>query len=283
MDTKNRSAALLKGLPGNRRSTQLREALSQAGVHIDGSGRGRIKTKAFSASVVQEPGGFITVRADVDGPADPMTALEMGTHFRGNARFALVNSTYCLAAETRVDGVDHLPDSLDEIQRIFRSVSTSRQPRWKQDDAIPDAADAVRRAVTAQGWTSEQRVETDYGWELQPRLSGQTVPVQVRVEKSGIRVTRCVLSSLPHDTLAGRAVAHQALLFNARLRFSRLAVVEGQLVVDARLRAGLIDHDWLDFSSRAAASAAAGVTSTMRVLAEEDVLSRQYAEMFLDA
>ncbi len=290
MVTKNRSANLPKGLLGDRRSARLREAMARAGVRIDESGRGQIKTKGGSASVVLEPDGFITVRtsrAGFDIPPDPRAILKTGTLSHGNARFARHKARYRMAAETRVDGIDHLPESLDEILNQFRSMMTGRHPRKRRSDPVPDpvpdAAVAVRRSVESQGWTSEHCVETDYGWELQTRLAGRAVPVEVRAEESGIHVTRCVLSSLPTDDLVGRVVAHQALLFNDRLRFARLAVVDGQLVAETRVRAGLIDPDWLEFSSRAVASAAAGVTSTMRVLAEEDVLSRPYAEMFFDA
>jgi hypothetical protein len=255
--------------------------MSRAGVRHDRTGRGRLKDDDFMADVIIEPDEFVTVRADVDEPVDLFAALERSGRLPANARFSLCRAGWRLAAETRVNGVAHLPDSLHEIRLAFRCGLTGRAEKPNPVHEDPDPATAIHRTVKEFGWSEEQIVEVDGGWELQPRWAGATVPVELRVAGDDANICCTVLPSLPADDTVVAAVAHQAFLFNARLRCARLAVVQGKLIAETRLRSALIDASWLAFTARAVAAAAQAVTTTMTLVAQEATVAKHYTEVVL--
>ncbi len=268
-------------LPGSRKSTKLKEAMSQAGICGDVSGGGRMKDKEFVAEVVVEPNDFVTVRAGVEGPFEPLAALECSGELPGNTRFAIGKKGWQFAAETRVNGVAHLPESFREIRTALRLGFAGRQSSDNCKGVKIDPADAVYRTIKESVWTEDQIVKTEHGWELQPRLAGETVPVAMRTGGNDALISCCVLSSLPADEVVVTTVAHQALLFNGRLRFVRLSVTDGRLVAETRLRVELINASWLEFAARAVASAVRGVTPAMTLIAHEQSVAAHYSDLIL--
>jgi hypothetical protein len=272
---------LIRRLLGRQNPTPLPTAFSSAGISMGKSGRGHMKANNFVAEVVLEPDGFVTFRVDIDPLPDLRVALRRSGDLTGNARFAITDCGWQLAADTRVNGAAHLTNSLQEIQTAFRSALTKRKSRRRRGDrAGVDAAAAIRRTIEESDCSKQQFVKLEHGWEMQPRLEGQTVPVELRIAGDGVQISRRVLPSLPDDPVVD-PVAHQALLFNARLRFARLSVVDGKLIAETRLRTGLIDASWLDFAARAVASAAKGVTPTMELLCEPGV-AEHYTELLMN-
>jgi hypothetical protein len=180
-----------------------------------------------------------------------------------------------------VDGAVHLPESLDEIKRGFLGLlgkPTRRGSVEPPGDIPPDAA--MKSAIQNAGWTNEQAVETDYGWELHPRAAGTPIPVRAVLTADAVILRRGVIDNLQGESAA--AATHQALLQNERLRFCRLALVEDRLVIETTLRAGLICGDWLAYAAQAVAFAARSVEPELKLLMEEPAVAHAYAEMFLN-
>lgn len=264
---------------GRGSSDSLREGLTRGGIELHDAQRGTFKTRHFTARAVLEADDLVQLRSSTDAPTDPHAALLQCAGLPGNVRFSRCGDEQRLAAETRVDGAVHLPGSLAEIKCGFLSL-LGRNP--KSGAATPDESppgEALRHAINEAGWTGEQAVETDYGWELHPRIAGAAVPVQAVLLTDAVILRRLVIGDVADDSRD--AVAHQSLLFNERLRFCRLAVVDGRLVVESTLRVDLIRSDWLAYAAQAVAYAARSVEPELKLLNEEPAVAQAYAEMFL--
>lgn len=274
-------SALHHRLPGHRKSTELREVMSRAGIDSNDSGRGQMTDKEFVADVTLQPDDFLTVRASAGRMFEPLAALERSGELPGNARLAFGGNGWQLAAETRVNGLAHLPASLQEIRSAFRHGLTGHASSAKRDSPDVDPTVAVHRTIKDAGWSEEQIVETNKGWEMQPRLAGETVPVKLRICGNNAQILCSVLSSLPSDTVIVRPLAHQASLFNGRLRFARLSVVGDRLIAETHLRAELINASWLAFAARAVASVTRSVTPIMKLIAHERSVADHYTALIL--
>lgn len=272
--------ALMGRWLGRGGSDSLRDGLRRGGIELDDAQRGTFKTMHFTARAVLEADDLVQLRSTVDGSPEPHAALQQCAGLPGNVRFARCGGEQRLAAETRIDGAVHLPDSLGEIKRGFFSLLGKSVAG--DDGAVDDAppAEALRTAIAEAGWTAEQAVETDYGWELHPRVAGTAVPVQAVLTADGVILRRVIVAEPAEDAVD--SVAHQALLFNERLRFCRLAVTEGRLVVESTLRTSLIRSDWLTYATQAVAFAARSVEPELKLLNDEPSVAQAYAEMFLN-
>ena len=264
---------------GRGGSDSLRDGLRRGGIDLDDAQRGTFKTPHFTARAVLEADDLVQLRSTLEASPEPHAALQQCAGLPGNVRFARCGNEQRLAAETRIDGAVHLPDSLGEIKRGFFSLLG--KPGEADDDAVDDAPPAaLRTAIGEAGWTAEQAVETDYGWELQPRVAGTAVPVQAVLTADGVILRRVIVAEPAEDAVG--AVAHQALLFNERLRFCRLAMTEGRLVVESALRTSLIRSDWLLYATQAVAFAARSIEPELKLLNDEPAVAQAYAEMFLN-
>jgi hypothetical protein len=266
---------------GQRNGDAVRDGLARGGIQLHDPHRGTLKSRHFTANAVLEADDLIQIRSASEAVHQPAEALRRGAGLPGNVRFALRGTQWRLAAETRVDGAVHLADSLDEIKRGFLSLlgkSAKHGNDQPPADIPPDAG--MKSAIEEAGWTREQAVETEDGWELHPRISGTPFPVRAVLAADSVTLRRTVIGDLVQRESAP-AAAHQALLQNERLRFCRLALIEESLVVETTLRAGLIGGGWLAYAAQAVASAARGVEPELKLLTEEPAVAQAYAEMFL--
>lgn len=266
---------------GTDRTTLVRAALSAAGVELTGPGTGRLVHEGMDADVLLEPDDVIrlTARATCSGAARVL--LERSGEASGNVRFCRTGSSVLrLLAETRVDGVAHLPASLRRIGDSFAQLLDGAQVG--EPEPSGDERERLRAAVAEAGWSEEEVVDTPEGHELHVPQGGARTMVQAIAEHGTVLVRRTLLPDLPEGT-AGEAAAHQALADNERIRGCRLAVAHGALVVEARLCADQLDGEWLAFTVRAVAAAAQHVGPVLTLLAREPAVAAEYAGLFLSA
>ena len=258
----------------------LHDVLREGGVEWGGPASGRMVAEGVVADVHLEPDEFIRVRCDVDLSDSPRRLLERGAGAAGCVRCGMGPTGLQLAAETRINGAAHLPESLAEIRSGFSLlIQQSNSPAVQQKREQESSTQAVRAAIEQTGLIKEDVVETADGYELQTQIEGSRVPVQVVLQSGAALVQRTVLQDLP-EGVAGIAVAHQALVWNARLRCCRLAVSGGRMRVEGRLRAKLINGDWLQLTMRAVASAARSLEPELELLAGEAIVAQAYVNMF---
>lgn len=258
----------------------LRATLSEAGVELTGAHTGQIVGQHFVADVHLDPDELIRVRCAVDLSDEPCSLLERlsGSGSAGCVRFALGVEGLHLAAETRVDGVAHLPHSLKEIREGFSLAFDSSARTAEVENTDEDSAASVRAAIE-DCWPKDEAVATADGYELQPLIEGTRVSVQVLPRPGAALVQRAVLPELP-EGIAGSAIAHQALVWNARLRCCRLAIGHSRLCIESRLHVRRIDAEWISFTARAVAAAARTVEPELDLLARDPDVAQAYADMF---
>jgi hypothetical protein len=266
---------------GTDRSLQVQAALAAAGVERTGPGAGRMVHAGIVADVLLEPDDVIRLAVAAPNVGDAREWLERCVPASGNVRFSSPHpAALDLVAETRVNGVAHLPEGLRRIGAAFAQVlggTHVAEHAPPQDELVRER---LRAAVGEAGWNGDSVVDTPDGQELHVTLGGARTTVQVTADCGAARVRRTLLAELPEGD-AGRAAAHQALADNARLRGCRLAVAGGTLVVEARLCADQLDGEWLAFTVRAVAAAAQHVGPVLTLLAREPAVAAAYADMFL--
>ena len=269
---------------GESRTGQIRDALAKGGVRMKSAHIGELKTPHFTATVTLEADDTVRVRTThTTVHEDLLTAIESCTGLRGSARFATGPHGRLLAAETRLNGVAHLPASLKDIRYGFLKLLGKRVRRaGGEPDEPPSPASAVKAAIDEAGWDTDRALETDAGWELRPRLSGQTVPVELVLDVETVHLRKTIVSPIP-DGSAGFALAHQALTTNDRLRGCRLAIADDRLVAECTLRPSLINADWLAHTAATVAAAARTVEPEFRLLATNPAIVEQYLEMFVSS
>ncbi|MGD9856132.1 MAG: hypothetical protein AB7U20_14405 [Planctomycetaceae bacterium] len=269
----------LSHLLGASRVAQIRAALAAGEVEMTGPHVGRMTTDTLTADVLLEPDDLIRVRCAVELDEPPQALLERGAGAAGNVRFAAFPSGRQLAAETRVNGAAHLPNSLRAIRCGFTHLlAGTASPDEPQADSKP-MSEALSAAIQQTGWSKEDAVETAQGYELHSTLEGVRTAVEAAVGPDSVLVRKIVLAG-PPDGAGGCAVAHQALAMNARIRGCRLAIRAGRLQVETRLHSPLLDGDWLTFVVRAVAGAARCVEPELRLLADEPAVAEAYVQMF---
>lgn len=266
---------------GTDRAGQVRAALAAAGVKLTGPSTGRIVHDDLAADVLLGPDDLIRITAPAPQVGHARDLLERCGPAAGNVRFsAPISGGPCLIADTRVDGVAHLPGSLRRIGASFAQVLGGALVGESDTSEVQPLRERLRAAVAEAGWTGDSEVDTPEGHELHVTQGGARTTVQVTAEPGSAVVRRTLLAELPEGD-AGRATAHQALACNAQLRGCRLAVIGGALVVEARLCLDQLDGEWLAFTVRAVAAAAQHVGPMLALLAREPAVAAAYADMFL--
>jgi hypothetical protein len=134
----------------------------------------------------------------------------------------------------------------------------------------------LSRAVDQLAWPEEAIVRHDESCELRPNFVGRAVPVQVTLAGGRIDIRRTVLAAGPTDD----AVLQQALRYNACIRHARLALRDGNLVVETQLHAQQATGSWLGFASRAVACASRHVEASLRLLAQQPDVAAMYLRVF---
>jgi hypothetical protein len=266
---------------GTDRASQVRAVLAAAGVKLTGPSTGRMMHGDLAADVLLEQDDLIRITAPAPQVGEAREMLERCVPAAGNVRFsAPISAGPCLIADTRVDGVAHLPGSLRRIGASFAQVLGGPLASESDTSEVPPLRERLRAAVAEAGWSGEGAVDTQEGHELHVTQGGARTTVQVTAGPGSVVVRRTLLDELPAGD-AGRATAHQALACNAQLRGCRLAVTGGALVVEARLCADQIVGEWLAFTVRAVAAAAQHAGPVLALLAREPAVAAAYADMFL--
>jgi hypothetical protein len=260
------------------RVAAVRSALTNAGIELTGPHAGRVAVGDQFADVQLEPDDVILLRVPAPGD-EPRALLERSAVAAGNIRFAAIpRRAGQLLADTRVNGVAHLPRSLRGICRGLAVAAAGRDAEPEEAGAAAEVA--LRDAVAEAGWPREDAVEIPGGYELHLPIEGIRTAVSVTAEGASVRVQRTVVGRLPAGS-AGSAVAHQSLMFNGRLRHCRLALSDGRLCVECRLHAGQLTGEWVSHAVRAVASAARVVSPELELLCREPAVADEYAAMFL--
>jgi len=230
-----------------------------------------------AARVQLEANDAIRVSLSAESRSSGMSALEVTHGLPGNTRFAMNGQGGRLYADTQLNGEVHMSETVRHIRSGMLTALGDR----KRTRATPITREQVQEALERLPWNEQSVVEQDDGWELRPRVESEPTPVQMTLESTDLRLFRVVLRTLPApEDEAARAVADQALRFNAQLRHARLAVCDGQLVAEARLHGGLVHPVWLATTAFAVAVASRHVRTTLRILAEQSEIAELYTVTF---
>ncbi len=259
---------------------RLRRLLSKVrGLTLGNGYEGKFTAGLCSASLRIEPGDCLRVVHDVEGPPPPRQALETNSHLPGNVRFAATGGRMIVVADTRLDGEMHLTGSFREIgEGLCSALQRPGRPRPCRTKAITSAN--VQDALDKAGLEEGSVVRLDDGWELRPRIRGEAMAVRLTIERHDLRISRVVVTGCLSAN--ERAVAFQALCFNARLRHARLACSGDTVAAETRLHTGLIDPTWLAHAARAVVTAAHHSRTTLEILASRTEVARHFERMFLD-
>jgi len=219
-------------------------------------------------------------------PLDPATiagaALGSSRELPACVRHVLEGRGRALLAETAVDGVLHLPESLAELGEGLRRA-IARKPAAVVPVERPGderVGEAVRGARAALALDPTDAVEVAGGrWELRPRAGALSVAVRVESEPGGVRLSHEV-SRTRCEGLARAALETEVLRRNAAVRFCRLIATDGGLVVESRLRGALVTGEWIARAARRIAAAVHAHQAPLRVLAADPRVARTYAAVF---
>jgi len=229
--------------------------------------RGRLKCGRSLADIRLESGEWIRVSLPLESASlSPREALAANARLPGNVRFALSHGVGCIVGDSRLDGMAHLPASLDEIRSALGALGRihglGADASGLTTQTAVDGAKAlslkVQEILEDLPFGDDGVVPLDGGWELRPRLGGEALPVRATLDGSGLRLRRAFDWDPPEaaaeaDTTV-EAVAREALRINHEIRLSRISLYdggEGALFVETRLHAGLIDAEWIAFAARA--------------------------------
>jgi hypothetical protein len=271
---------LLEGLPSAKHQRDPAQALSKLdGLYFTGGHKGLIALGETDAELILEPDGSLRIRAAAALPR-PLEALRAARNFPGNLRYLRDRSGGALVADTRIDGVAHLPHTFRALREAI--LRTRHVPLAAAATAAPPIErQAVEQALTRLPWAEDGLVEQETGWELRPRFRGDPLPVQMTLDADGLRLSRVVLFELPGSgTASAAAVADCALRLNGSLRHARLAVSEDRLLAEARLDSQLVQPDWLATTACAVAVAARHASTPLRLLATQQAAAESYFRMF---
>ena len=214
--------------------------------------------------------------------ADPASGSPRPAELPSNLRFAGSETGLFLVVDTRIDGVEHLPASVREIRHGFLEALGSRKKKLKATTKSrkTPASETVAAALSRLEWSEEGIVEQGEAWELRPRVHGEAVPVRLERTPGGLRLTRS-MGAVP-DGAPRTAVAMEALRRNRHLRFCRLVLDESQLSIESRLRADLIQPEWIAAAARAIATTWVRVRDAFKVLADKnnENVAMCYAKFF---
>jgi hypothetical protein len=262
------------------RGARIRRLLSKVdGLSLENGFEGRFTVGPHWARLRIEPDHSLRVVHEVEAPRPPSEALKANLCLPGNVRFALVSGRMFAVADTQLDGELHLASSFREIGRgLCGAIERPPQSRRRGKPIEPEK---VQDALDKGNWGEDAVVRLEDGWELRPRIRGETTPVRMAVEGQAVRICRVVVAACHNQSES--AVALQALCFNAQLRHARLAWEGEAVVAETRLHAGLINAAWLGPAARAVATATCHTRTTLEILARQANVTRHFEEMFCDA
>ncbi len=268
MDAGNRSlSTLLAGTPG---------------VTVKNEFRGTLRAGRRSAQLRLVSGEWVHLWIPLGGGHHAPAPGPAARDLPGNVRHAIAGGERYLLAETRLNGVDHLRDSLGEISAGM-SRALAKRPSKVEPGEIPGAervSAAVEAARRELALDPTEAIEVKDGcFELRPRLGGQSVAVRINREPGGVRLSHTISRTACAEE--ERAVLEtEALHQNGRCGFARCIATVGGLDVGARLRSSLIEGDWIALITRAIAAVALRVQAPARLLIASPALRRDYAMVF---
>lgn len=262
------------------------------GLCMDDVHRGSLLVGDRRAEVRLEPHQWIRVRLAVDSAPPPDDALRINHWLPGNVRYARTPAGMALVADTQTDGVAHLALSLEEIRlgmadalgtdcpslvarREAKTRSLSAEEGFRELEAalarLPFGEDGLVRRQSADGRDQ---------WELRPRIRGDPVPVLLDRLRGGARLHRTLLAKVPAKHRP--VIADQALRWNARYRFCRLAWCDEELIVEAMLHEALVATKWLSSAALALAVVGREVRDVVETLAEDSAAACWYWNVLCD-
>jgi hypothetical protein len=258
---RERTLAVLAAVDG------LRLTGEDAGELSIGSHRARVRFGALDA---------VHVTCDVPNSPAGEAALATNLDLPGSLRFAIARGRMQLRADTEWNNDAELAATLAQIRDgIGQAIGLAELPPQPLIET-----QAVEAAVHRLPWEDDAVVQLENGWELRPRIVGQPVAVRMSVEAARLRFQRVVLGRLaegsPRDVLAA-----EALRINATIKHARLAATGTQVVAECCLHAGQLDGRWLQHAARAVAAASVRASLPLEILAAEDEVAAQYANVFL--
>ncbi len=173
-----------------RQTSRLDEALrSIRGLTMKDEQAGTLAAGSLLADLRIEPHQWIRVDAVLESPPGPWDALRVNHWLPGNLRYAHAAGRMALVAETMIDGVAHLAESLGEIRQGLRSAARSGHgpmagppAAMRQDDLAVDRqalASALERLPFGEQGLVEREGTSEAGsaWEIRPRVAGEPVAV----------------------------------------------------------------------------------------------------------
>jgi hypothetical protein len=262
----------------NHRLVDLLEATPD--VSMKDGHRGTLRAGKWQARLTIESEQWIGVHLPLGEVSFERDVLQSAHQLPGNLRFATSGKGLALHAETRIDGIDHLPESLGEISAGLRLARSRRKTRRGPPADLPERGavhDALGCAREALDLEADSLIETGGGWELRLHHEGRVFAVQATVEAGGLRFTHAIArvdQSIPAPLLA------EVLRWNAHIRFARIVATEGNLVVETRLRSAQAIGEWIALACRAVAVVTGRVREPLRLLAADARVSKAYAAVF---
>jgi len=261
---------------------------STRGLRLEGGHGGTLRAGRRIARLEIEPGGWISVRLSIDTPPANCNPAHRSGELPGNLRYAAGRKGLALIAETRIDDIDHLPDSLAEIREGLAGASARRRAPCGGREDLPEL-EAVRAALDeararlelepAALIETRASIEAEGAWELRPRLEGPPVAVRITRERGGLRLAHRI-TGVPRTAGATAAVAAEALRWNVHIRFARIVATEEGFAVESRLRTAQVAGEWIALASRAVAVVTLHARAPLRLLASDARLSSAYEAVF---
>lgn len=237
--------------------------------------QGVLQLEAAQADVQFEQGDWLAIRLPWDQIPAPLEALREHGQWHGNARHALAAGRRVLLAETQLDGVAHLPQTIDEI-----AAAMSRNLPEEANKPVDKGPIDLSDAVAGLPYAADDVVRLDKGFEFRIRVHGELTPVRVISEADSVRIERVVLDEMPQGP-AAEAIALETLRINAALRSARLSIVGRQLVAGTRLHRGQLTSSWLQKGAEAVAVAAHYAQTPITMLARNPALVECFAALWL--
>jgi hypothetical protein len=273
-----------------RHTPRLDEALRYVrGLSMKSEHRGTLAAGQVLAEVRIEPPQWLRIDAVLDTPPEPWDALRLNHWLPGNLRYVLAAGRMGLVAETMIDGVTHLAESLGEIRRGLRSAApradgqlTGPPATKRHDNRTVDRqalGSALKRLPLGEHSLVEREGTSEAGslWEIRPRVAGEPVAVLIEWLGGCARLYRTVLTG----PTPSAPVADQALRLNGRFRLCRLATAGEDLVVETLLHAGLIEPSWLAAAAQAVATASRHSQEKLEALVRHEQAAQWYAALLL--
>lgn len=251
-------------------------------VRLYDSYTGSLRAGKRSARLRIESEDWIGVRMPLETDVASFPSAGAERELPSNLRVGDVKGKPVLIAETRVDGVAHLVESIGEIRDGLRVVLAVRPPRRPEPPDAPEAkgvaaaVEAARQELELDE-TEAVELEDDGSFELHLRPGGQPVVVRITRERGGVRLAHAISRTSCEGTHR-EALEAEVQRRNARIRFARIVfATDGGLFVESRLRSALVTGEWIALTARAIATVTREVQAPLRLLAADPRVAEAYA------